>query len=67
MGVLGLTPDQLKKEIQTNVAAALKHGAITGTLGSTNETYIVLSPDELNTTLERKDISLHYLDFFPYN
>ena len=53
VGVLGMTPDQLKKEIQTNVAAALKHSAITGTLGSTNETYIVLSPDELKTTLQK--------------
>ena len=53
VGVLGMTPDQLKKEIQTNVAAALKQSAITGTLSSANETYIVLSRDELNTTLEK--------------
>ena len=51
--VVVLSQDQLKKEIQANVAAALKHSAITGTLGSANATYIVLSPDELNTTLEK--------------
>ena len=51
--VVVLSQNQLKKEIQTNVAAALKQSAITGTLGSSNETCIVLSPDELNTTLEK--------------
>ena len=48
-----LSQDQLKREIQTNVAAALKQSAITGTLGSANETCIVLSQYELNTTLEK--------------
>jgi len=48
VGVLGMTPDQLKKEIETNVAAALKQGAV-----SANETYIVLPRDELNSPLEK--------------
>ena len=51
--VVVLSRDQLKREIQTNVATALKHSAITSILGSANETCIVLSPDELNTTLEK--------------
>ena len=38
VGVLGMTPDQLKKEIQSNVAAALKQGAVTNTFCSANET-----------------------------
>jgi len=33
VGVLGMTPDQLKKEIQSNVAAALKQGELNSTLG----------------------------------
>ena len=28
VGVLGMTPDQLKEEIQTNVAAALRQGVV---------------------------------------
>ena len=32
VGVLGMTPDQLKKEIQSNVAAALKQGELNTTL-----------------------------------
>ena len=32
VGVLGMTPDQLKKEIQSNVAAALKQGVLNSTL-----------------------------------
>ena len=28
VGVLGMTPDQLKKEIQANVAAALREGVV---------------------------------------
>jgi len=53
VGVLGMTPDQLKKEIQSNVAAALKQGAVTNSFCSANETYIILPRDELNTTLEK--------------
>ena len=49
-----MTPDQLKKEIQSNVAAALKQSAVTNSFCSANETYnIVLPQDELNTTLEK--------------
>jgi len=48
-----MTQDQLKKEIETNVAAALKQGAVTNSFCSANETYIVLPRDELNTTLEK--------------
>ena len=53
VGVLGMTPDQLKKEIETTVAAALKQGAVTNSFCSANETYIVLPRDELNSTLEK--------------
>jgi len=42
VGVLGMTPDQLKKEVQSNVAAALKQGAFANSFCSANETYIVL-------------------------
>jgi len=42
VGVLGMTPEQLKKEIQANVAAALKQGAVTNSFSSANETCIVL-------------------------
>ena len=50
VGVLGMTPDQLKKEIRANVAAALKQGAI---MNSGNGTCVGLNQEELNTTLEK--------------
>ena len=49
VGVLGMTPDQLKKEIRANVAAALKEDAITS---SENETH-VLNKEKLNSMLEK--------------
>ena len=48
VGVLGITPDQLKKEIRANVGAALKEGAA---MNRENET--CLNQEELNTTLEK--------------
>ena len=50
VGVLGMTPDQLKKEIRANVAAALKQGVI---MNSGNGTCVGLNQEELNTTLEK--------------
>ena len=51
--VVVLSQDQLKKEIQTNVAAALKQSAITSTLCNGNQTYVVLTQEELNSTLDK--------------
>ena len=45
-----MTPDQLKKEIRANVAAALKEDAITS---SENETRVVLNKEKLNSMLEK--------------
>ena len=50
VGVLGMTPDQLKKEIRANMAAALKQGAI---MNTGNVTCVGLNQEELNTTLEK--------------
>ena len=50
VGVLGMTPDQLKKEIRANVAAALKQGA---NVNSGNGSCVVSHQEELNTTLEK--------------
>ena len=50
VGVLGITPDQLKKEIRVNVAAALKEGA---SVSSGNGSCVVSNQEELNTTLEK--------------
>ena len=49
VGVLGITPDQLK-EIRVNVAAALKEGA---SVSSGNGSCVVSNQEELNTTLEK--------------
>jgi len=51
--VVVLSQHQLKKEIQANMAAALRQGAITSTLCSGNETYVVLTREELNSTMEK--------------
>jgi len=51
--VVVLSQDQLKKEIQANMAAALRQGAITNTLCSGNETHIILTQEQLNSTLEK--------------
>ena len=48
VGVLGMTPDQLKKEIRANVAAALTWGVINSSGNGSCVTW-----EELNTTLER--------------
>ena len=50
VGVLGMTPDQLKKEIRATVAAALKQGAINS---SGNGSCVVSNQEELNNTLEK--------------
>ena len=50
VGVLGMTPDQLKKEIRVNVAAALREGAI---MDSGNGTCVGSNQKEQNTTLEK--------------
>ena len=51
--VVVLSQDQLKKEIQTNVAAALKQSAVTSPLCNGNQTYVVLTQEELNSTLDK--------------
>ena len=51
VGVLGMTPDQLKKEIRANVAAALKQGVINS---SGNGTCVGPNQEEQNTTLVEK-------------
>ena len=51
VGVLGMTPDQLKKEIRANVAAALKQGAV---MNSGNGTCVGLNQEEQNTSLVEK-------------
>ena len=57
VGVLGMTPDQLKKEIRANVGAALKEGAA---MNRENET--CLNQEELNTTLEKAvDVAIEKL------
>ena len=50
VGVLGMTPDQLKKEIRANVAAALREGAI---MDSGNGSHLGLNQEELNTTMKK--------------
>ena len=50
VGVLGMTPDQLKKEIRANVAAALREGAI---MTSDNGSCVCPNQEKLNTTLEK--------------
>ena len=50
VGVLGITPDQLKKEIRANVAAALREGAI---MSGCNGSCVCPNQEELNTTLEK--------------
>ena len=49
VGVLGMTPDQLKKEIRANVAAALRQGA---SVNSGNETCGVLTQENIDNKLE---------------
>ena len=57
VGVLGITPDQLKKEIRANIGAALKEDAA---MNSENET--CLNQEELNTTLEKAvDVAIEKL------
>ena len=51
--VVVLSQDQLKKEIQTNMAAALRQGSITSPLFNGNQTYVVLTQEELNSTLDK--------------
>ena len=51
--VVVLSQDQLKKEIQTNMAAALRQGSITSPLCNGNQTYVVLTQEELNSTLDK--------------
>ena len=60
VGVLGMTPDQLKKEIRANVVTALREGAITS---GGNETRVVLNKEELNSTLEKVvDVAIEKLN-----
>ena len=60
VGVLGMTPDQLKKEIRANVAAALKEGVINS---SGNGSCVVSNQEELNTTLEKTvDVAIERLN-----
>ena len=51
VGVLGMTPDQLKKEIRANVEAALKQGAV---MNTGNGTCVGPNQEEQNTTLVEK-------------
>ena len=55
VGVLGMTPDQLKKEIRANVAAALRKGAV---VNSGNGTCVGLNQDEQNTTQVEKTVDI---------
>ena len=50
VGVLGMTPDQLKKEIRANVAAALREGVV---MNSGNGTWVGSNQKEQNATLEK--------------
>ena len=50
VGVLGMTPDQLKKEIRANVAAALRQGA---SVNSGNETCAALTQEDFDNQLEK--------------
>ena len=50
VGVLGMTPDQLKKEIQANVAAALREGVV---VDSGNGTCVVSNHKKENSSLEK--------------
>ena len=55
VGVLGMTPDQLKKEIRANVAAALKQGAINS---SGNRSCVVSNQEGQNTTTLEKAVDI---------
>ena len=60
VGVLGMTPDQLKEEIRANVGAALRQGAV---MNSGNGTCVVSNQEELNTTLEKAvDVAIERLN-----
>ena len=50
VGVLGMTPDQLKKEIRTNVAAALRQGVV---MNCGNGIWVGSNQKEQNATLEK--------------
>ena len=50
VGVLGMTPDQLKKEIRANVAAALREGAV---MSGCNGSCVCPNQEKLNTTMEK--------------
>ena len=50
VGVLGMTPDQLKEEIRTNVAAALRQSVV---MNSGNGTWVGSNQKEQNATLEK--------------
>ena len=50
VGVLGMTPDQLKNEIRANVAAALRQGA---SVNSGNETCAALTQEDFDNKLEK--------------
>ena len=50
VGVLGMTPDQLKKEIRANVAAALRQGA---SVNSGNETGTIVTQENIDNKLEK--------------
>ena len=55
VGVLGMTPDQLKKEIRANVAVALKEGVINS---SGNGSCVVSNQEEQNTTTLEKAVDI---------
>ena len=55
VGVLGMTPDQLKKEIRANVAVALRQGAINS---SGNGSCVVSNQEEQNTTTLEKAVDI---------
>ena len=50
VGVLGMTPDQLKKEIRANVGAALRQGVV---MSNGNGTCVGSNQKEQNATLEK--------------
>ena len=55
VGVLGMTPDQLKKEIRANVAAALRQSVV---MNSGNGTWVVSNQEEQNITKLEKAVNV---------
>ena len=60
VGVLGMTPDQLKKEIRANMAAALRQVA---SVNSGNETCAIVTQESIDSKLEKAmDVALEKIN-----